>query len=163
MPRRGPRASLARGPDGTAVACRAWRVLLDLETDNVIGSLGVGPQITLGGGPVRVYGFGTIGVGYFATTSTLGDGCGCEPFVGTTNFEDFTLARELGSGLQVRLARRRAPVFLDLGVRYLRNGRTRYLRPQDIVENPDGSVSLRPVESEANLVLFQIGVSVGIR
>ncbi|MGH7699115.1 MAG: hypothetical protein ACREMJ_01130 [Gemmatimonadales bacterium] len=153
---------LVYGHERDYVPIGGGRVLLDLDTDNLIASLGVGPQVTLGDGPVRLYGYGTIGLGYFGTVSSLGDDCGCDWLASTTNYDDLTFAREAGGGLQIRLARRR-PVFLDVSARYVRNGRVRYLPEGGIVEQPDGTISVRPVESHANLVVFQIGVSLGMR
>lgn len=138
-------------------------VWLDLSTNNYIVSLGVGPQITLGEGPLQLYGFGTVGLGYFGTTSSVSGSFDYEPFASTTNFDNATLALETGGGLQIRVANRRRPVFLDLSARYVRNGRVRYLTESGIRENPDGSFSLYPIESQANLVVFQVGVSVGLR
>lgn len=137
-------------------------VVLGVTTDNLIATLGIGPQATLDAGPLRLYGYGTIGFSYFATVSSLGDGCGCYPLAETTDFDDWALAREAGGGLQVRLARRR-PVFLDLSARYLRNGRVRYLPEHSLVEFSDGTIGVQPVESFANLVTFQAGLSVGLR
>jgi hypothetical protein len=138
------------------------RVLLDLSTDNLIGTLGVGPQITFGRGPVRPYGYGMIGFSYFATVSSLGDRCGCDSFASSTNYDDVTLAGEAGGGLQFALSRHR-PLFLDLSARYLRNGRVRYLPEGGVIEHSDRSVTLQAVESNANLVVFQLGLSVGLR
>jgi hypothetical protein len=133
------------------------RIALDLDTDNLIFTAGIGPQLTMGDGATRLYMYGTLGFSYFATVSSLGGG-----WAETTQFDDWTVAREAGAGLQLRLARRR-PVYLDLSARYLRNGRVRYLREGSIVERADGSYSIQPYESHANIVVFQIGISVGLR
>ena len=117
-----------------------------VNTDNIIGTLGLGPQITLGSGPARLYGYGTIGFAYFATVSSLGDGCGCYDRGETTHFDDWALAREAGGGLQLRLSRH-LPAFLDLSARYLRNGRVEYLREGSVFEDADGRILVRPVES----------------
>lgn len=138
------------------------RLWIDVTTSNMIGSLGLGPQITLGRGPVRLYGYGTIGFSYFTTVSSLSDDCGCDPYGNTTNFDDFALAHEAGAGMQLALTRR-GGVFLDLSARYLQNGRVQYLTEGGIVENPDGTVSLHAIESQADLVVFQIGLSFGHR
>ena len=39
------------------------------------------------------------------------------------------------------------------------NGQVRYLREGSIREAPDGSISFRPIESETNMLLIQVGVS----
>ena len=48
---------------------------------------------------------------------------------------------------------------IDLGVRYHANGEVRYLREGSIVDLPDGTVQINPIQSEANLVTFRVGVS----
>ena len=37
-----------------------------------------------------------------------------------------------------------------------------YLTEGDIQDNPDGSITLFPVVSEANLVSYRLGVTIGI-
>jgi hypothetical protein len=53
--------------------------------------------------------------------------------------------------------------FLDLGARYHRNGRVRYLRKGGIVDMPDGTSRLNVIDGPADLWSFQIGVSFGAR
>src|SRR6266571_2850091 len=77
--------------------------------------------------------------------------------------EDRPLALAGGGGLLIDLSRGRHPVSLDLGASYVRNGQVSYLREGSIVENPDGSFTLQPVRSDANLVVLQAGVSIGLR
>jgi hypothetical protein len=36
-----------------------------------------------------------------------------------------------------------------------------YLREGDITDNPDGSVTITPTRSDANLVSFQLGLAIG--
>ena len=54
------------------------------------------------------------------------------------------------------------PVYLDLGVEQHHNGIANYLTRGDIVDHPDGSVTIYPNRSEANLMTFRLGVSVGL-
>jgi hypothetical protein len=137
---------------------------LNMSTDFFIASLRVGPQVVLGTGRVRTYGFGTIGGAYFATRTSLGDyGCGCYNLASTTNYDDGALSLAGGGGLLIDLSRGRHPVSLDLGASYVRNGQVSYLREGSIVENQDGSFTLRPVRSDANLVVLQAGVTIGLR
>ena len=124
-----------------------WGYAYAYKTDNLISSLGVGPQLTLGRGALRLYGYGTVGVGYFATV-TSADGCGCG--YTTTEYDDVAFARTAGAGLQIALSRRR-PWFLDLSARYIRHGRVSYLSGDQVVE------------SDANLVVYRLGMSFGRR
>ncbi len=88
-----------------------------------IATFGVGPQVTLGQGPVRLYGFGTFGASYIWVRSSYGvDGCGCEAFASGTDFDDWTVALQGGGGLLINLRSRYVPIALDLGARYLSNG-----------------------------------------
>ena len=54
-------------------------------------------------------------------------------------------------------------VALDLGASYVRNGPVTYLREGSISRAADGSLVLRPVRSEANLAVAQLGVVIGLR
>ena len=83
-------------------------------------------------------------------------------FASSTNFDDFTFAASGGGGLWITLHAGPRPIRLDLGARYLNNGRVKYLREGSIHEAPDGSISFKPIESESNLVLYHLGVSVGL-
>ncbi|HSU14508.1 hypothetical protein [Longimicrobium sp.] len=139
------------------------RILLDLTTDNNIALVGAGPQIGLPTGTFRPYANGFVGVSYIFTESHVGGTSSGESFASTTNFDDASFAYGAGGGLYIPLSVRRNPVSLDLGVTYRHNGEAEYLRHGDIVDNPDGSITLFPVRSETNLVTFHVGVSVGVR
>src|SRR2546426_3957570 len=135
--------------------------LLDLNTTFYIASLRAGPQFVFGEGPVRLYAFGTAGVSYFATESSLGgSGCGCWGYPSTVNYDDAVLGLEGGGGLLIKLSR---SVALDLGASYVRNGPVTYLREGSLSPAADGSLVLRPVRSEADLVVVQLGVAIGLR
>lgn len=138
------------------------RVELDLTTTNSIGYLNVGPQLMLPEGQVRPYINGGFGLSYFATTSSVEGSNNNEPFASTTNFDDLTFALQGGGGLLVRMTGGRTPVFLDIGARYNGNGEVEYLKKGDIQDTPTGIV-FTPTRSQANLVTFQIGVTVGAR
>ena len=139
------------------------RVGIDLDTQNNIVFFGVGPELAIQMGPLRPYARAALGIGYFVTTSGLsGDGEFDHTFARTDNFDDFVLQRRLGTGLGLRLSNGRRPVWLDLGVDYHHNGMATYLREGDIVDRPDGSIIISPRRSEANLMTFRLGVSIGV-
>jgi opacity protein-like surface antigen len=125
----------------------------DMNTAFYIASLRAGPEFVLGTGRVRPYIFGTAGVAYFATETSVGLCCG------TTNYDDEVASFAGGGGLRVDLSRH---VALDLGATFVRNGEVSYLREGDILSNPDGSFTFRPVRSEANLFALQLGLSFGL-
>jgi len=139
------------------------RISVDLTTDNNIAFFGVGPQLGLPTGAIRPYVNGFVGVSYIFTESSVGGSSGGESFASTTNYDDASFAYGGGGGVYIPLSRRRNPVSLDAGVTYRHNGSAEYLRHGDIVDNPDGSITLHPVFSETNLLTFHVGVSVGLR
>lgn len=127
-----------------------------VTTTSFIVSLRAGPQLTLGTGPVRLYGFGQGGFSYFATTTEFGD-CGCGSYGEFTEHDDINLAWEAGGGMLIQVGGRHGRLLLDLGARYLHNGQAHYL-PAWMAG--DGAL---PLETEANLVALHVGVTVGLR
>lgn len=126
----------------------------DMSTSFYVASLRAGPEFVLGTGRVRPYIFGTAGIAYFATSTSVGICCG------TTNYHDAVTSLAGGGGLRIDISHsRRRPVGLDLGVIYAKNGEVNYLREGDILTNSDGSYTLEPVRSEADLFLLQVGLS----
>ena len=139
------------------------RVTVDVSTNNYIASLGVGPQLTLGRGPLQPYLYGTVGFSYFATVSSASGTADVEPFASSTNFDDFTPTFTGGAGLLLSITRRgRHPVSLDLSAQTHHNGEARYLRKGSLLESADGSISFIPIQSQANLVTLRLGVAIGV-
>lgn len=145
----------------TPLSPTVGRVLVDVDTDNLIFGLGVGPQFTLDLGSVRPYVFGTAGFSYFATVSSAGDDYGGD-FASSTNFDDATLALRGGLGMLVALSQGRHPLSLDFSVQSTLNGEAEYLRRGGVRDNADGSITVFPIRSEANLVSFRVGVAIGL-
>lgn len=140
------------------------RVQLDLTTTNSIFFGNIGPQLMVPTGSVRPYVNAGIGYSYFSTSSDVsGTNSSEENFASTTNFDDGTFAWTAGGGVLVRLSSGKTPVSLDLGARYLSNGSVEYLKEGDIQDHEDGSITITPTRSEANLLTINLGVSIGIR
>ncbi len=138
------------------------RVTGDLTTSNNILSGGIGPEVGIRSGRARLYANAGIGFAWFATSSSVRGSSNQEDFASSTNQQDLTFAWTGGGGVQFQLTSGRTPLSLDLGARYHGNGEATYLRRGDIIDEPDGSVSIRPRRSETNLWTVRIGVSVGI-
>lgn len=134
-----------------------------VNTDNQIIFGSLGPQITFPIGPVRPFLRGGLGLSYFATTSSVQGTSSSGSFASTTNLHDTRFALEGGGGVWIHLGGTLHPIDLSLETTYVHNGRTRYLTKEGIVTQPDGSVTLNPIYSGANLVTFNIGVVFGIR
>ncbi len=140
-------------------------IAADVTTRNEIVGMTLGPQLTLGRGAAKLYGYGGIGFSYFATRSSVeGSGNVNQPFASTTNYDDFTFASEGGGGMWVFLSRGRTPVALDLGVRYLNNGRVTYVTESGVsVDLANNRLNVDPIDSEANLIVYHLGVVIGLR
>jgi opacity protein-like surface antigen len=132
------------------------RVGVTVTTSNNIAMASIGPQITVPAGPLRPYGFATIGLGYFFTESSVAGSSGEESFASSLNFDDVTAAVTAGGGVQAPLTRH---VLLDLGAEYRRHREVRYLTEGDIVEQPDGGMEFRSRQSGADVILFKVGAT----
>ena len=139
------------------------RVQVDLTTSNNIFVLGIGPELSVPSGFIRPYVSGSVGLAYFFTESSVeGTRNDDQPFASTTNYDDGKLAYTGTAGVLIPVRAGRQPVFIDFGARYHRNGEMRYLRKGSIIDNPDGSITINPIRSEANLLTYHLGVQVGI-
>jgi hypothetical protein len=138
------------------------RVGAELNTSNNIAFLGIAPELA-GRGSVSPYIHAGFGLSYFATQSSLDGLDDTESHFRTRNYSDLVTATRLGGGVRFRVGgTSRGPVLLDVGATYHRNGVAEYLREGDIVDHPDGSIEIFPNRTEANLVLFRVGVSFGL-
>jgi hypothetical protein len=137
------------------------RVGMDVTTSNAIVFGGLGPEIVLFTGAVEPYVNAAYGVSYFVTSTSLGDD-GYDDYATTTNFDDAVMQWRVGGGLRVRVSDGRKPVYLDFAVERHQNGVADYLTEGDIQDHADGSITLYPNRTEANLVTFRMGVSFGI-
>src|SRR5919109_3689182 len=123
-----------------------------VSTTSQIGTLAVGPQIMFGGGgPVRIYGFGTIGGSLFYSSA---HGCGC--YRSDSYLDgDFTTTRSAGAGVLVAVSRRNTPIDIDLGIRDVRHDRVKYIPAGGLTQNPDGTFSAQEVETPVEMRAFQ--------
>ena len=137
-------------------------VAVQASSGSYITSLRAGPQLTLGGDGMQLYGVLLGGVSYFATTyGTAYYDCSCgyyDSWDDITLSGDVTLGYEAGGGLRFRLGRSRS--WLDLGARYVRHDQARYLAAGPIV---NGVRLWQPVVGPADMVVVRLGVSVGLR
>jgi len=139
----------------------SWSGPPAFDTESYITSLRAGPQVALALGRVRVYGFWLGGFSYFATDANPDAACGCE-FTQTLH-DDLTWATEVGGGVRIGFGAPSSPAGLDFGVRALRNGEASYVTAGGVTQNADGSFTIRPIRSEAHLLVFTVGVSGWVR
>jgi hypothetical protein len=125
----------------------------------------IGPQVTLPLGPVRPYGFATVGIANFATTSRLlGAGLdgSSQTFWQSTDLSNWSRTEAWGGGMRVRIARQQATaVNLDLGAQRHYVRQARYLAPGAIPGQTGFNALSR--NGRADFLTYHIGISVGGR
>jgi hypothetical protein len=139
------------------------RIRVDLTTSNNIVWFGIGPQLTLPLPGFRPYVNAAAGFSYFFTESSVDGSNDSYDFANTTNYDDGTFAWGSGAGLLIPFRTRSGEVALDLGIRFHGNGEVRYLKKGSIEDLPGGAIRLNPIQSEANLLTYRVGVSFSIR
>jgi hypothetical protein len=139
------------------------RVQFDVTTTNNILTYSAGPQLMVPTGPIRPYAHAFVGGAYFFTESSVSGSDEDYGFASTRNLSDNVPSYGYGGGIFIPFAVRNALVGLDVGARFIRNGHTRYLREGGITDLPGGGSVLSPIESETSLIVYQIGVSAGLR
>jgi hypothetical protein len=138
-------------------------ISVDVNTNNNIAFFGIGPQLMLPGRRARPYVAATGGFAYFFTQSSVEGSSNNTPFAQTTNFSDGTWAATGLAGLYIPLGHGNTPIALDLGARYHSNGQASYLTESSITDNGNSTVSIAPIHSEANLVTWRAGITIGVR
>lgn len=134
------------------------RVSLDIETTNSVFWGSIGPQITVPVGPVQPYMNAAIGFMDLNTSTSVRGSDSQYEYASSTNSDDATSAWIFGGGLYVPVGSSKEWK-LHAGARYFYGGEATYLREGDIVDNPDGSVTLFPRHSKTDQVTWQVGVS----
>jgi hypothetical protein len=135
------------------------RILVDVDTNNDIVTLGGGPEFSIPHGPVRPYlNGGFHGVLFRTASSVRGIRSNDEEIASTTNLSDWTRAWVVAAGARIPIGGDASLVHLDLGVRYFDGAEARYLREGSIIDNPDGSITLNPLVSETPFVVYSVGL-----
>lgn len=143
-----------------------------VNTTNSIVSAGIGPQFYLIQGAVRPYVYGTFGFSYFVTETDVRGHGDPEPFASSINFDDFNMALNGGGGVSVEVYQGEVSVAVDLSASYQRNGIAEYLVKGDLgrgrwdrwYRDTRGrrGIPHDPIVSDANLVTYRVGVSIGV-
>lgn len=139
-------------------------VQVDVQFNNSIFTAGLGPQVYMGTGPIRPYIYGTVGFAYFSTSTSIRGQYQDEEIASSTNFDDFQLSLVGGGGLSVEVRGGQNPISVDLSASYQHNGLTEYLAGGNDNLTPlrGGGVLVDPILSDANLMTYRVGVSVGL-
>jgi opacity protein-like surface antigen len=138
------------------------RVLVDVNTDNYIAPMSIGPQLTWPTGSFRPYVNAGVGGQAFFTESRIEGTSDHSTFASTTNHSSFTVSWAVGGGVYVPIYAGKTKVQLDLGMQYLNGGRTRYLAPGSITDLPGAQIAVTPLESATHLVVVRFGARIGL-
>ena len=131
-----------------------------ISTTSQIATLGAGPQLTLGSGVLRIYGFATVGGAWFS--SAIAGHCTCSKSqIHITG--DLTTSTSAGGGVLLFLTTGHTPVAIDIGARGARHDAVRYIPVDGFTKNPNGSVTANYVKTPVIMRVLQIGVAIGIR
>jgi opacity protein-like surface antigen len=135
------------------------RVAVNVNTVNGILSAGVGPELSVPMGPMRVYAHGLVGASRLATASGLGSGLLPDIIAADEHFGDGGFTWSTGAGLSVPVSR---AVAVDVGVSYQGHGQRDYLVKGGVTDNADGTLDFDVKRSATNLLAFRLGVTTAL-
>ena len=146
---------------------RGSSVVYDHTTRSTIGTLRVGPELTIPLGPVQAYGAVMIGLSFFQTTTELQrteyyrhSDISYEP-VTYTNASDNVFATGGTTGLRIHLGDSgHTRYMLDVGLQYHKNGTARYVGTNGIRENDSVLPTIVTTRTEANLLIYRLGIHI---
>lgn len=133
------------------------RVPWALNTNNRIGFGSVGLQLQFPDGRLQPYASASYGATYFYTQSCISAENNSSQSQCHTNKGDWAGAGIFGGGVLIPFGKSLSA--LNVGARYHYGAKATYLRKGDIIDNPDGTVTLNTRNSRTDLVLWQIGVN----
>jgi hypothetical protein len=143
---------------------------LESETSSGVLMMGVGPQLAVPFGPIRPYAAGTVGFVRFATNTSIvlpSDQSSTgqkETLDQQTVSSDFILSLAGAAGIAFHLpAFGRTGAMVDLGARYHHNGLASYVSSDGVQYNGTGTPTIVATTSEADFIVYRIGVIVPIR
>ena len=143
---------------------------LESETKSGVLMLGVGPHIMAPSGAIRPYVGGSVGFARFATTTAIkidSDNSNSgedETLDEQTISSDFILSIGASAGLAISIpALARSGVLIDLGARYHRNGLAKYVSSEGVEYNGTGTPTVTATESDADFIVYRIGIIIPIR
>lgn len=142
---------------------------LESETKSGVLTFGVGPQLMAPSGAIRPYVAATVGFARFATSTSINVPAEYsntgekETLDSRTISSDFILSFAGTGGIAFEMPAFGRGVLVDLGARYHRNGQAEYVSPEGVQYNGTGNPTVTPTESEANFVVYRIGVVIPIR
>ena len=140
---------LAYGGDRVTVT-NSYNEPIDVNQTTFLTGFHVGPQVTLGKGIFRPYGFGQVGFSYLFT-ETSRDDCYCE---GST-LQEFDWSGQLGAGMMLKLGGSSSNTHLDVGARFLYGADSEY--------SAGPSTPPSQIDRKASVSVIYLGFTFGLR
>ena len=137
-----------------AVSPTLNRITAEQTTDNWVGWLTAGPELTVGRGRVAPYLHAFLGASYFVTSTELRLGYSPAPLLSANNHEDTTVTWGGEAGLRFAVGRELA---LDVGARYAGHGEVGYLAEGDLRDVP-GGVAFDLRRSQPRVLELRLGL-----
>ena len=133
-------------------------IQVDVNTDYSAYYIGAGPELAIPVFGMTVVLDATAGVGGFSVASSVEgtsdvDG---EDLFRTDHFNDTFFAWSTGGELRIPVS---AQLSISAGAHYQHNGEASYVPEGGITQNPDGSLDVNAITTDANQVVFTIGVA----
>ena len=136
-------------------------VTVEVETNNYILLGHLVLRLQPPAGPFRPYAEGVIGFHYLFTQTTIESRE--EDIASDTNFDDGVFSYGGGGGIMFGVyeggTARPVSVYVDVGARYLKGGKARYLQ-EGSIRREEGRVLYEIDESETDLLAIHIGATV---
>lgn len=143
---------------------------LESETKSGVLMLGIGPQLMVPDGPIRPYVSGMIGFTRFATQTAINIPARASSTGSTETLDqrtvssDFIVSLAGAGGFAFKLSLFGASgAMADVGVRYHRNGQAKYVSPAGVQYDGNGTATITPTTSEADFIVYRLGVVLPIR
>jgi hypothetical protein len=118
-------------------------------------------------GNISPYIDGLFGLTYLWTDTTIEGEDELQQIASSQNIDDIALSYGFGGGVMFKVWSGPIPeietgsVYIDLKIRYLNGGNAEYLKEGAIAVGDEGKVTYNVTESRTDMMLYQIGVSVG--
>lgn len=131
---------------------------VDIHTDYTSFFVGAGPELAVPVLGTTLVLDATAGYGSFSVRSSVRgiSDPDSEDLLTTTNFDDGFFAWSAGGEVRVPFA---SQFSISLGGQYQHNGRASYVREGGITTNPDGSLNVEAMTTDANQFVLTLGVA----
>lgn len=146
----------------TRTACLSQTVgcliQVDINTDYTTLYVGLGPEVAVPLLGTTLVLDATAGVANFSASSSVEGTSGLdnEDLFKTDHFSDTFFAWSVGGEVRVPVS---AQFAIALGAHYQHNGEASYVPEGGVTQNPDGSVAVNELTTDANQMAFTLGVA----